>query len=320
MKPVLDALAWIGRYGTQGFALSILAGLALPGLAAGARPLLPLCILLFTTITFARADLGRLHAALRRPRRLLVAALFLWAAPVAMVGGGLALVGRDHLDPGLVLGLAIAAGAPPILSAPGIAMMLGIEPTLLLGATVLTTLASPLLSPIVVEAVAGTAVPLDRWVLVGRLALILGGAVAAAALWRRIVGLERILARGRALDGAGVLAYAAFAIATMDGVPAAAGERPGLCATFLATAFGMALVGLALGFLLLRGSNREDRLIFGYAAGHRNMGLIVVALGASVPDTTFLYFAIAQFPIYLMPQVVRSLAARLKATGRPPPA
>jgi BASS family bile acid:Na+ symporter len=41
------------------------------------------------------------------------------------------------------------------------------------------------------------------------------------------------------------------------------------------------------------------------------MGLLVAALGASVPPTTFLFFALAQFPIYLAPLAMRALAGRL---------
>lgn len=37
---ILDLLALIGRYGTQGFVVSLFVGLALPQLAAAARPLL----------------------------------------------------------------------------------------------------------------------------------------------------------------------------------------------------------------------------------------------------------------------------------------
>jgi BASS family bile acid:Na+ symporter len=48
--------------------------------------------------------------------------------------------------------------------------------------------------------------------------------------------------------------------------------------------------------------------MFGYAAGQRNMGVLIATLGAGVPETTFLFFALAQFPIYFMPQVLRSLA------------
>ena len=62
MRILLDGLAWIGRYGTQGFAASIFLGLALPQFAAAARPLLAFCIFGFVTITFARVDNASLCA------------------------------------------------------------------------------------------------------------------------------------------------------------------------------------------------------------------------------------------------------------------
>ncbi len=54
----------------------------------------------------------------------------------------------------------------------------------------------------------------------------------------------------------------------------------------------------------------------GYGAGQRNMGMIVAALGAGVPPSTFLFFALAQFPIYLMPWILSSFAARIRRTRR----
>jgi hypothetical protein len=37
-----------------------------------------------------------------------------------------------------------------------------------------------------------------------------------------------------------------------------------------------------------------------------------------VPETTFLFFALAQFPIYLMPQILRSAAPALVPQQEPP--
>jgi BASS family bile acid:Na+ symporter len=50
----------------------------------------------------------------------------------------------------------------------------------------------------------------------------------------------------------------------------------------------------------------------GYGAGQRNMGMIVAALGAGVPPSTFLFFALAQFPIYLMPWLLSGFAGRIR--------
>jgi BASS family bile acid:Na+ symporter len=43
---------------------------------------------------------------------------------------------------------------------------------------------------------------------------------------------------------------------------------------------------------------------------------MLAATGGLLPDTAWLYFALAQFPIYLSPQLFTPLARRL-ATGAP---
>jgi bile acid:Na+ symporter, BASS family len=310
-------LDWIGRNGTQGFALSIFAGLALPQLAAAARPLLAVTIFIFVMLTFARADADAVRALLARPRPLILACLWLMAAPVILIGGVLLGAGRASLDPGLVLGLAVMAAAPPIMSAPAVAMLLGLEPTLLLSAVLLTTAVAPLLSPVVVELVAGAAVPLDTGVLIQRLLLLIGGAIIGAVVLRRWLGVMRIQAHKTTFDGIGVIMYFIFAIAAMDGVLDAALARPALVAQFLAFAFAMSGAGFLTAWLVLRGLKPADRFVLGYATCQRNMGLLIAALGAAAPKTTFLFFALAQFPIYLMPQIVKPLAKRFRKDGSP---
>src|SRR5919205_2243607 len=102
MSRLLDLLAFIGRYATQGFAASIFLGLALPGFAAAARPLLSACIFTFITLTFARADFAVIRRIVRQPKRLAAACLWLAFAPPAFIGAALTLAGRASLDPGMV--------------------------------------------------------------------------------------------------------------------------------------------------------------------------------------------------------------------------
>jgi BASS family bile acid:Na+ symporter len=308
---LLQVFAFIGRYGTQGFAISIFMGLALPQFAAAARPLLAVTIFVFVMITFARVESGTLKALLRRPLPLVLACAWLVAVPALLIALALAVVGRANLDPGLVLGLAVFAAAPPIMSAPAIAMLLGLEPTLILSSVLVTTVLAPLLSPVIANLVAGAAVPLDLWVLIQRLLVLIGGAILAAGLLRFWLGEERIRAHKAQFDGLGVVMYFLFAVAAMDGVLDAALTDPAQVARFLAVAFGLSLIGFAGALTLLRTLPAGDRFALGYATCQRNMGLLVAALGASTPHTTFLFFALAQFPIYLMPQIVKPLARRL---------
>jgi BASS family bile acid:Na+ symporter len=317
MHFLLGSLALIGRYGTQGYAISIFLGLALPQLAAAARPLLAVTIFVFVMITFARVESAALKALIKRTAPLVLASAWLMLAPAAIVTLGLTLVGRSALDPGLVLGLAVQSAAPPIMSAPAIAMLLGLQPTLIMAAVLLTTALAPLVSTLIAGFVAGAAVPLDLAILIERLVILIGGAIAAALVLRLILGETRIRAHKASFDGLGVVMYFLFAVAAMDGVLASVVADPAKVVRFLAVAFAISLTGFLAARLLLRPLPPADRFVLGYGTGQRNMGLLIAALGAATPDSTFLYFALAQFPIYLMPQLMKPLARRFVPVAAP---
>lgn len=306
------ALAWLGRHGTQGFALSIFLGLALPQFSAMARPALPITIFCFTTVVFMRLDMSVTLGLLRRPAKLAASCLWLIAGPVLLIGGALLLVGRENLDPGIVLGLAIMGAAPPIMSSPAVAILYGFEPSLIIASVILTTIVSPIVAPILVELLAGAAVPLDRWELTLRLLIFIGGGMAVAAAIRLWIGLARVKAMKANLDGFGVLMYFIFAIAAMDGVTKAALDDPGLVLFVLGCVFAVSAAGLVSTWLVLRLLPASERFMIGYGTGQRNMGLLVAALGVGVSPKTFLYFALAQFPIYLLPWLLGGIAARIR--------
>ena len=67
IRRILDTLALIGRYGTQGFVASLFVGLALPQLADAARPLLGIATFTFVMMTFMRIDPRALRGPIRHP-------------------------------------------------------------------------------------------------------------------------------------------------------------------------------------------------------------------------------------------------------------
>jgi BASS family bile acid:Na+ symporter len=54
----------------------------------------------------------------------------------------------------------------------------------------------------------------------------------------------------------------------------------------------------------------DHGLVIGLLAAFRNIGLVMAALGSSLPDMAWFYFAMVQFPIYLLPQLLKPLARR----------
>jgi BASS family bile acid:Na+ symporter len=316
LKPIANALAFIGRYGTEGFVVALLLGIALPQFAERARPLLPVSIFCFMTITFIRADVRVIAGLIRQPRVLSLTCLWLVVLPPLIVYAATLLIGRQTMDPGLLLGMAILGSAPPIMSAPAIAILYGIEPSLIIASVLGITVLSPIVAPFLVDLLAGQAVPLDASALALRLALFVGGGFALAMLIRRWLGAAKVAALKAEMDGFGVIMYFVFAVAAMDGVAEAAWNTPGQVLGFTAIAMLISLTGLFAAMAALRVAPTDQRLVLGYATGQRNMGLLIAALGAGVPKTTFLFFALAQAPIYLMPWMLKAWARRIAERQR----
>ena len=127
---------------------------------------------------------------------------------------------------------------------------------------------------------------------------------------RRVAGQARIEANKETLDGLNVLAVFVFAIAAMDGVPRHVIADPlgaalllGIAVLLAAAMFGVsALVFMRAGFRL--------GTVVGMLAGFRNLGTIMAAIGTTLPDQAWFYFALVQFPIYLFPALIKPLVRR----------
>src|SRR4051794_4370562 len=100
----LHLLAFLGRHAARFMAGGIFVGLALPGLAAWLRPLLPYFVFLLAAGTMIRIDGPEIIAHVGRPWRL--ALVLLWGlvlSPIVTAG----LVGRLGLPDGLAHAIVI---------------------------------------------------------------------------------------------------------------------------------------------------------------------------------------------------------------------
>ena len=78
-------------------------------------------------------------------------------------------------------------------------------------------------------------------------------------------------------------------------------------------AFAVFFALLGVTTLIFRGIGRERALALGLMVSQRNMGLMVAATDGALPGTTWLYFALCQFPIYLSPQLLKPIVERFSA-------
>jgi BASS family bile acid:Na+ symporter len=303
-------LGRIGRQGTRAVAASVALALALPMLGPYARPILTPCIVVLLFVAFLRVEPAALWGHVRRPAVLAAITLWCMVGVPVLVGTGLHLSGIAAARPDLTLALVMQSVAPPIMAAPAFAALMGLPVVLPLALLVAAIAVTPVTAPLLADLYAGEALSLSPAVLAGKLFAILAGSWIAAMIARHFLGRDRIEAHRAEIDGLNIVLLFVFAAALMDGVTWGILEKPLTIAALTALAFAMAGSVLALTALLFAPAGKRLSFALGFAAGHRNMGLMLAAAGTTLPETVWLYFAVAQFPIYLMPQILKPLARR----------
>jgi BASS family bile acid:Na+ symporter len=313
-----DPLAWLGRQGTRAVAVSVFVSIALPFLGTYARPVLTESIIAMLTLAFLRVDPAALAANVRAPLKLGLATLWCMVVVPACLGLGLSLTGVTGTAPDLALAIILQAVAPPIMSAPAFAALMGLPAALPLALLIAAIMVTPLTAPVFATLWTGAALDLSPQTLGLKLFVILAGSWIAAALLRRLLGSAFIARQRERIDGLNVILLFIFAAALMNAVTYGLIERPLTVLGLTALAFGLALSILALTALLFAPTGRRLAFALGFACGHRNMGLMLAAAGTTLPDRVWLYFAVAQFPIYLLPQLLKPVA-RWYSSAEPAP-
>lgn len=324
MYPVLDQtfalpltiLAWIGRQGTRAIAALVFIGLAIPPLGAILKSYVTASIFILLCISFMRLDAEAMRGYLKRPG--LIVAATAWTTIVVPLLAGLVSVatGLNTEAPGLFLGLMLQMVASPMMAAPALAALMGLDATLVLVTLVTSTALMPFTAPMFAYAFFGSALTLSPLALGGKLLAILGGSLLVAALIRRLAGGAAIVRHKQPIDGLNILVLLVFVSGVMENVAAAFWAEPFKMLGLTLFAFAVFLVLLGLTVLVFRRVGRPKAMALGLMVCQRNMGLMLAATDGVLPGLTWLYFALSQFPIYLSPLLLKPLVGRGADTER----
>ena len=307
-------LVWLGRQGTRAVAASLFLALAFPSLAAWCKPIVPEAIFALLILAFLRVNPRELRGHFAEPTLVLVATMWTMLIVPAGLGVAFALAGVPDRLPQLYVGLMLQSVAPPIMSAPAFAALMGLESALSLATLIAGFAVTPLSASVLAQLFLGAATRLSPLGLGLRLLLILAGSALSAALIRRIAGAGWIDRQRESIDGLSVVTLFVFAVAVMDGVGIGLLTRPWVMIGLTTLAFVLALGLTALTTIVFARVGWGRSLALGLACGHRNLGLMLAATGGTIPDLSWLYFGLAQFPIYLVPQLLQPIARRFRAT------
>jgi BASS family bile acid:Na+ symporter len=311
-----EALAWLGRQGTRALAASVFAGIAIP-IGGPLKPYVPEAVFILLVLSFLRVEPAALRAHAARPIFLLGLVMWIMIALPLLLLLGAKLLGIDQHAPDLMLAMVLQGAAAPLMSSPAIAALLGLDAALVLLGMVTCTALLPLIAPFFFAGFASIAFALSPVVLGLKLVAILAGAVLLATLIRRLAGREWLVRQEQKIDGVNVLILFIFVVALMGDVGARLLADPLLLIRLAALSFVLSIGFLGLTMLAYSAMGSRTALALGLMASQRNMALMIAAAGTGVPDLTWLYFAVAQFPIYVMPAMLKPLARRINAVHAP---
>jgi hypothetical protein len=309
----VQALAWLGGQGTRAIAALVFFGIALPPIGELLKPFVTEAVFLLLCVSFMRVDVSALRDHLRRPGLVVAATAWTTLAVPLISGGSCLATGLDGRSPDLYLALMLQAVASPMMASPALAAVMGLDSTLVLVTLVTSTALIPVTAPLFAFAFFGTALTLSPLGLGLKLVAILAGSLLVAGAIRWSVGASAIRRHVRPIDGLNILILFVFVAAVMGNVVGGFLADPvrTIELTMLAFAVFFALLGATT--LIFGKAGRERAMALGLMVSQRNMGLMLAATDGVLPGTTWLYFALSQFPIYLSPQLLKPIVRRLLA-------
>ncbi len=304
-------LSWLGRQGPLVVAALVVVGILLPAFGALLKPYVTEAVFLLLAIAFLRVDTASFKACLRRPALVLAATAWTSLAIPVLFGVGGHAWGLDKQDPDLFLSLMLQAVASPMMAAPSLAALMGLDATLVLVTLISSTALIPITGPLFAYVFVGPSLSIAPLGLATKLFAILAGAALVGFFLRRVFGLAAIEGQKEKLNGLNILVLFVFVAAVMEGVGVRFLAAPMTTLALAALAFAVFFGILFLTTLLFFSAGRGRALALGFMASQRNLGLMLAATGGVLPDFTWVYFALSQFPIYLSPQLLQPLARHL---------
>lgn len=309
MTLLLRPLDWLGRHAASVLALGALVGLAVPPLADFLRPFMVPMIVFSFTLGTVRLDYRVVYQHLRRPKLLLVVTAFLLLASPLVV---LIVLRPLALPAGLAAAVVLMVMGPPLTTAGSFALILGLDAEFAVTTVILTHTLVPLTLPPLALGLLDLELEISLGAFAGRLVLIIGGAFLITFVARRwFLDWSFVERHARRIDGAAVLGLVAFAAGLMSGVTEVLLARPLEVLLYVAVAFAANVALQLTGALVFWRSGRRLALTIGHMTGNCNMALVLAALADTAPFEIFMFFALAQLPMYMLPVLTLPLYRRL---------
>lgn len=303
-------LAALGRQGARAVAVLVFLGIVVPPLSELLRPFVTEAVFVLLCLAFARVELTTAAEHLRRPR--LVLAAIIWTSIVIPCLFALTLTAFtvDTRSPDLFLGLALQGVTSPTMAAPALAALIGLDATVVLFALIGSSVLLPVTAPAFAHYLLDASFTIPPLELGARLFGLLAGSAAIGLIVRRLVGAANISRYSDEIDGINILVLFIFIVALMGGVGSRLLDEPLFVLGLTALTFFIFGIIFILTCLIFAAMRQGHSLSIAFMAAQRNTGLMIAGTAGSLPEVTWLYFALTQVPIYMSPYLLGPVVRR----------
>ncbi len=284
--------------------------IALPPLGEALKPYVTEAVIGVLCLSFLRIDIAAFRSYLRRIGIVVAASVWTTIGIPLLFIIVFNMLGPGATHPALFLGLMLQAVTSPMMAAPAFAALMGLDATLILITLIIGSILTPFTAPLFAS-IAGLELSLSPAALGLKLMSILAGSAFVGLLARRLLGAAVIERRRDEIDGLNILILFVFIAAVMGDVGVQFIEKPLLMLGLTAFAFVVYFLLLGITYIVFLKAGRKRAFAIGMVTSQRNMGLMLAATGGVLPDLSWLYIAVGQFPIYLSPQMLRPVAQRI---------
>lgn len=312
LEVIPSILGWLGRLGTRAIATLVVIGIAFPWIGQLLKPFVTEAVFILLCTAFMQVNIKAARSCLQRPGLVIAATLWTSIAIPILLGSVCLLLGLHTRAPELHVALMLQAMASPIMSAPAMAMIMGLESTLVLVTLVLSTSLIPLTAPLFAFIFVGPTLAIPPTALAANLFQILFGAALLGLVLRKLIGISAIERHGDKINGFNILILFVFVAAIMESVGIRILTDTATTIAYTALAFFICFIVLGVSYCVFLPAGKERAFSVSLMVSQRNMGLMLAATGGVLPDLAWLYFAVAQFPIFLTPQLLQPLVRRIK--------
>lgn len=215
---IFSPIEWIGRQGTWAVAAIVVIGIALPSIGKLMKQYVTEGIFVLLCIAFLRVDITAVKNYLRRPTAVIVATAWTSFVIPLLFGLGCRALGLPGEAPELFLGLMLQAVASPMMAAPALATLMGLDATLVLVTLITSTALVPFTAPLFSLLFVGSTLSISPVMLALKLFAILAGAALVGLSLRRFLDVKTIERNKDLIDGFNILVLFVFVAAIMESV------------------------------------------------------------------------------------------------------